>query len=369
MRSELPAPDVLWGRTLVVQVVQDPDGSGQLGELTGGRVTFDMGYQDNWFTLIRYERDRAVVFGRGRDDTWIAPEQPLDLLADAPDWVPVDELTALILREEIDVVRWWDGTWRHAGQLDDLRVRYETAVAMYPLLESEQLVAVFAESLPGVTHEEVAALFTAAEAATVKAELLSGLDPELSAAVLDYLGRGGVLADAHAVAEPAPPPVSRPRIRRRITSVEHSRLLVAAMMAATDHPRPAPPNSPELADIIDRVRRLHRDFGHADFAFRVGRGIGVGVPRHARKIPTGLRRLRDVEAGEHGRWLFIRFTVEGADVRVERAYDHWPSWYPRNPYHNDPDRRDLLDEFAHRPPSARPDWADLAADDYAYTRA
>ncbi|WP_156370781.1 hypothetical protein [Nocardia arizonensis] len=366
MQSELPAPDVLWGRTLVVQVVQDPEGSGQLGELTGGRVTFDMGYQDNWFTLVRYEDGKAVVFGRGRDETYLPPDRPQDLLAGAPPWAPVAELVPLVLREEIDFVRWWDGRWRHAERLDPLRVDYETSVAMYPLLEAEQLVTVFAESLPDVTHEEVVALFTAAEAGTVKPELLGGLDAGLSGAVLDYLARGGVMADTAPVVDPLPAPATGPRPRRRMTSAEHRRQLVDAMSAASDIPRRSPPDTPELADIVARIEMLHRDFGYVDFAFRVGRGIGVGRPRNARKIPTGLRRLRDVEAGEQGRWLFIRFTVADGEVGIERAYDHWPSWYPRNPYDNDPDRRDLLDEFARRIPAARPNWADMAADDYSY---
>ncbi|MBH0778184.1 hypothetical protein [Nocardia bovistercoris] len=366
MQSELPAPDVLWGRTLVVQVVQDPDGSGQLGELTGGRVTFDMGYQDNWFTLVRYRGGKAVVFGRGRDETYIAPEHPQDLLAGAPPWVPADELTAPALREEIDFVRWWDGRWGHADRLESLRVDYETAVALYPLLESEQLVAVFTESLPGVTHEEVAALFTAAESGTVKAELLAGLDAELSDAVIGYLTRGGVMADAEAVFDPLPAPATGPRPRRRITSARHRRQLVDAMIEASEMTRNAPPDTPELTDLLARIELLHHDFGHVDFAFRVGRGIGVGAPRNLRRIPSGLRRLRDIEAGESGRWLFIRFLVTDRHIRVERAYDHWPSWYPRNPYDNDPDRRDLLDELTHRAPSARPPWAEIAADEYAY---
>ncbi|MET7770747.1 hypothetical protein [Nocardia sp. NPDC005366] len=370
MQSELPTLDVLWGRTLVVQVVQDPEGAGQLGELAGGRVTFDMGMANNWFTLERYRDGTAVLFGQGRDDDYIAPVEPQDLLVGAPPWVPVADLTPLMLDEVIDFVRWWDGDdWRHADQLEQLRVEYETAVALYPLLELRQLVGLFAESLHGVTHDEVAALFAAAETRAVTRDLVSALGPDLSDAVFDFLDRGGVVAGSAPVAEELPAPATGPRLRRRITSVEHRRQLVAGMVEASELPRSTPPDSPELADMVARIHLLYREYGHVDFAFRVGRGIGVGVPRNARKIPTGLRRLRDIEAGEYGRWLFIRFTVEGEDVRVDRAYDHWPRWFPRNPYDNDPDRGDLVEELAARAAEARPSWAALAADEFAYVTA
>lgn len=367
MQSELPTLDVLWGRTLVVQVVQDPEGSGQLGELVGGRVTFDMGLAENWFTLVRYVDGTAVLFGQGRDDHYVAPAEPQDLLAGAPPWVPIADLTPLMLDEVIDFVRWWDGTaWRHSAQLELLRVEYETAVALYPLLELQQLIGLFAESLHGVTRAEIAALFAAAETRSVTPELVSVLEPELCDPVYDFLARGGVVAGSAPVAEELPVAGTGPRWRRRLSPVDHRRQLVAAMVEAPEKPRPVPPESPELIDMVARIRVLYEEYGHIDFAFRVGRGIGVGVPRNARKIPTGLRRLRDTETGEHGRWLFIRFAIDGAEVRVERAYDHWPDWFPRSPYDNDPDRGDLVEELANRGVDAQPTWAALAADEFAY---
>ncbi|MEV0295659.1 hypothetical protein [Nocardia sp. NPDC050710] len=365
MQFELPAPEALWGRTLVVQVVQDPEGSGQLGELVGGRVTFDMRYRDNWFTLVRYPRGRAVLFGRGRDDTYLAPDQPQDPLAGAPEWVPEADLTPLVLAEEIDFVRWWDsGRWHHAEQLDRLRVEYETAVALYPLLEFDQLVGVFADSLHGVTLDEVERLFAAAEAGAVSKDMVDGLEPALWDAVGDYLTRGGVMAGSAAVTEPLPAPAPGPRPRRRITAAEHRRQLVAAMVGASELPRPTPRDTPELADVIARIEALRDEYGTVEYAYRVGGRVATGTPR-TRKIPAGLRRLRAAEAAEYGRWLFIRFRADHAGVRVERAYDHWPSWYPLNPYRNDPDRADIVAELETRPPEWQPVWADTARDAFA----
>jgi len=380
---ELPDPVLMWSRwaafgaalaCLEVTDVWWVDDAGAHVDDHGGSSAH----------LLLAEDGGALWYGWDRDDSETGEHAPpIDLLADAPDWAPFEELGDLAAQEFLGWVHWYapDTGWRRAahppGVEDgrDVVLRYLSSDTE-ALAELREVQTDWAEHDPG--DEAGAAALTAAGerllAAAVRgdvdAAVLRALFPGRDAGAVDV--SAGLGAAARGGLVPGSTPPRRPadvRERRRpapaLTAREHARLVHAVARAGYEAPRPVPAATPELEALTAAVRAAvapgrtgallvevrpgstgMRSTGDLDVR-DVGRAVS-GVPL----------ALCDAEAGASGRWTFLAVVVRGTGpVRVWRAWDTVPPWWPHDgflPPHPDPG------ELVRRPPAWRPRWMELA---------
>ena len=84
-------------------------------------------------------------------------------------------------------------------------------------------------------------------------------------------------------------------------------------------------------------------------------------PRSARStLRHVLEHLHRQEASEdHGAWLFARVHSDGAVVRLDRAFDHWPRWWRAAGPGQGHSLADLRWEIDQRAEAWRPAWSAL----------
>ncbi|KAB2369628.1 hypothetical protein [Actinomadura montaniterrae] len=84
-----------------------------------------VGHQDgggNDWALEPLEGGRAVLYGCDHEMSWTRfHEPPLDLLAGAPGWLPLERLADMQAAKELGFVYWYDGTWHRVDYPDGLR--------------------------------------------------------------------------------------------------------------------------------------------------------------------------------------------------------------------------------------------------------
>jgi hypothetical protein len=171
------------------------------------------------------------------------------------------------------------------------------------------------------------------------------------------------------------------RTVRKLSDIEHDRLIWAAMRQEPERDRPAPVATGELGALVTWLRgRAPAGDGRCSLLARADDGsLTVHLGRHPprenagegrfgiyRELSDLVRRLRVAEAGDtYGRWLFLRVETTAGGFTVERRYDSWPTWWEHNG-ESGPWRGNLRAEIEARAERWRPGWTPLLAAEVAY---
>ncbi|MFJ5221517.1 hypothetical protein [Streptomyces sp. NPDC088400] len=124
--EDLPAPDVLWARwsTIAIVTAEDDESRGRYptGCWLDSRVALRLDDSGcTWWTLVRYDGGRAVLYGEDESSAVKWHEPPVDMLAGGPDWLPYENLRDLLEGYELGCVYWYEsGSWARAPYPDDL---------------------------------------------------------------------------------------------------------------------------------------------------------------------------------------------------------------------------------------------------------
>jgi len=381
--EELPDPALVWSRWSAFAAALACLGASDVWWVDDAGAHLD-DHGGSSMHLVLGGDGGALWYGWDRDASETGEHAPpVDLLADAPDWAPFEQLADLAAQERLGWVHWWvPGTgWRRAATppgVEDGRASLQRpldgdAAALAELLE---VATDWAEHDPA-DDAEVAALTAAGDrllAASgrgdVDAALLRALFPGLEADALDV--PAGLAAAARAGLVPGSTAPRRPgdvRERRRpapaLTTREHARLVHAVARAGYEAPRPVPAATPELAALTAAVRAAVAPGRSGSLLVEVGPGStglrstgDLDVRDLGRAVSVVPQALCDAEARASGRWTFLAVVVRGTGpVRVWRAYDTVPPWWPDDafqPPHPDPG------EVLRRPAAWRPRWTELA---------
>lgn len=402
-----PSPELLWahGGALAALVSGRAGSSGPL-RLVGEALCFDDGGSSDW-RLAWCGRDRAVLLGYDRDssDSTRYDKRPVDFLAGAPDWLPLDWIDDRRFRENIGYVYWWDGQeWEHAPYPDDWESdgasfsRYATTARAV----AEIVEMVFEGFAPedGDGGDPSAAPGTAlmeqARRGTIDTDtlaavlgLLDALDEEGDEDGEDAGGDGGGPRwDAEAARETArllglTPGSERPRLtaaagrpprapRPVISEREWSLLVGDAMARSPELDRPPVAAAPALERVVARVRDLglaHPGAATLHYDFRGNRritdGTGTLYKEYDTELMECLAALREDEGDpERGRWLGLRLSVTRDGVEARRRFDGPPDGGLGSTATDEVGAlHHLRREMDRRAPAWRPSWADLLSRD------
>ncbi|MFG2001450.1 hypothetical protein ACGFNU_20100 [Spirillospora sp. NPDC048911] len=121
--DDLPAPPELWARAATMAAVEaalpSEDFSAFFSVHANG-VTHDDAGGNTW-TLSLIEDGRAVLYGCDVEASRTRTREPaLDLLADAPAWLPLERLASMQRGAELGFVYWHDTGWHRIDYPADL---------------------------------------------------------------------------------------------------------------------------------------------------------------------------------------------------------------------------------------------------------
>lgn len=404
MRAELPDPSEIvarWGAqaaALAAIGIDDVwwfDADGAQFDDSGG----------NWSSLCLVDGGRAMLFGSDHEYSETeSVSPPIDLLADAPAWLPLDVLNARVEREHgrLGYVYWFDdGVWSRVGypaRADGSEPADGLLPTVGPGLDDEDAIAALADVVwewgqhdpadDGGPDEAAAVtaaagvLLAAAHARTIDADGITALVGRLTTVEVDVAAgvamasKGGLTAGSTA---PTRPPATTVAARRaRVLSDEqHQQLVWAAMQHASEARRPEPAPTRELLALVE-MARAHAPHGDGRCSLLVGatangahlapgefmpvdRVDDDGRARPVRELFHVVRQVWEADADpRHGHWLFLRLETTATDFTVERRYDSWPSWMPSRPY-SGPSISDVRNEMDARADEFRPAWVRLLA--------
>ncbi|MFF6781285.1 hypothetical protein [Streptomyces sp. NPDC012510] len=126
--GDLPAAEVLWARWALVAVLEATTEDEQAGHHRTGTWVDDKGlHLDDcgctWWGFEPRGEGRFVLFGEDESSGVRWHEPPVDVLADAPGWLPHDRLTELVDSGELGCAYWYEnGVWGRSpypATLDD----------------------------------------------------------------------------------------------------------------------------------------------------------------------------------------------------------------------------------------------------------
>ncbi|GID26046.1 hypothetical protein [Paractinoplanes brasiliensis] len=379
---DLPAPGLLWTRWATLSAAMTGIGYADVWFVDDRGAHHD-DHGGSWARLALVDRARAVLFGYDRDHSaTAAADPPVDLLTDAPDWLPWHDLTALAEADRLGFVVWHaEGRWS--------RTRYRDGVAdgltqtVGPVLSNENTLRELSDIVTEWGRHELRTpaerddvrdasedLLTAAVRGEVTGSTFERLLGRLTEPTLDLraalfaAGRGGITAGTR---PPRIPAGERPPLRRvrRLSQGEHNRLVWAAMHDAAELNRPGPPDTAELQALAAWMR-AHG--GHSVLAYADATSVSVRADQTGatRQLSDLLRALRQAESDpRYGRWLFLRVQTTPTEILVERRYDSWPKWWPDDGV-TGPWRDNLLEEMNGRAPQWRPAWVRLLDPEVAF---
>lgn len=208
--EDLPAAELLWARWALAAVMEATAEAETLGvHRTGIWIDAAGLHLDDcgctWWTLAPRGQGRYVLYGEDESSgvKWHAPA--IDMLAQAPDWLPFERLRNLMEGMELGCVYWYEnGSWARAPYPDRLRDDgLDCGMSRFAVREQ----ALDLLGLPRRTAEELLAAAeagrltaTAVEAAVEAASLDAGEEQpaEDRRAVLRALERSGLTARAQA---------------------------------------------------------------------------------------------------------------------------------------------------------------------------
>ena len=278
-------------------------------------VTADGAHRDdgggNWAHLALVEGGRAVLWGYDHEYSETCDtDPPLDLLAEAPEWLPWEELTRLQVSDQLGYVLWFDGGWRRAAYPDGVSDGLTSTAGSgldddAATAELNELVWEWGEHDDEDDRDEVSAavarLLALAAQRKVGPDALTALVGRLVNCDLDLPAglavarRGGITPDGSV---PIIAPGQRPD-RRRIRALSqnaHDRLVWTAMRETAELDRPVPVPTGELGALITwlRSKSLAGD-GRTSLLFYAD--DSTTTTRPGEFPPRGGQRLRDLPRG------------------------------------------------------------------------
>ncbi|MFJ8210689.1 hypothetical protein [Streptomyces sp. NPDC096033] len=168
--EHLPAAELLWARWALAAVLE----AGEEGERTprvhrtGTWIDEEGLHLDDcgctWWTLAPMGRGRYVLYGEDESSAVKWHEPTIDMLAQAPDWLPFQRLRGLLEGWELGCVYWYeDGAWARAPYPDGLADDgLDCGMSRFAVREKALDLLVYADR--GVPRERAQGLLAAAEA-------------------------------------------------------------------------------------------------------------------------------------------------------------------------------------------------------------
>ncbi|MFI1016206.1 hypothetical protein [Streptomyces sp. NPDC020965] len=121
--AQLGGPERMWERAVVLVLIDVTRTARPVFRL--GDRELSCSHSNGGWTLALRSGGRAIFYGQDVDcsDTTYRGDKPVDLLVNAPDWVPVDRLRELNDGYELGYLYWWEeGRWARApypGYVED----------------------------------------------------------------------------------------------------------------------------------------------------------------------------------------------------------------------------------------------------------
>ncbi|KMO97045.1 hypothetical protein [Streptomyces roseus] len=173
--ADLPPAELLWARWAFVAVLEatteaETHGVHRTGHwIDGGRLHLD-DCGSTWWTLARVGQGRFVLYGEDESSQVKWHKPAIDMLAQAPDWLPHEKLRALLEGWELGCVYWYEnGAWARApypeGLGDD-----GLDCGMDRFVERREVLGLLADHGPGAPQ-----LLEDAEAYRLRPEALDAL--------------------------------------------------------------------------------------------------------------------------------------------------------------------------------------------------
>lgn len=166
--ENLPAAEVLWARWALVAVLEataeaEEDGIHRIGTWIDERGLHLDDCGCTWWTLAPMGHERYVLYGEDESSDVKWHEPAIDMLAQAPDWLPFERLRYLLKGNELGCVYWYEnGAWARApypAELEDDGL--DCGMSRFAVREE----ALDLLTRPGlVSRERAAELLAAAEA-------------------------------------------------------------------------------------------------------------------------------------------------------------------------------------------------------------
>ncbi|MFK8906558.1 hypothetical protein [Streptomyces sp. YS-3] len=166
--ENLPAAELLWARWALVAVLEatadaESDGIHRTGTWIDDRGLHLDDCGCTWWTLAPMGGERYVLYGEDESSgvKWHTPA--IDMLAQAPDWLPFERLRRLLEGNELGCVYWYeDGAWARAPYPDQLGDD-GLDCGMSRFAAREEALGLLMDADP-VSREQAADLLAAAEA-------------------------------------------------------------------------------------------------------------------------------------------------------------------------------------------------------------
>lgn len=318
--EELPEAEDLWWSWAVLAALHRAVGNTACRFHSRDLVLALDGTDGSWLRMQRTFGSRIVLWGRSA----VAPPSALDARRGAPDWA----LTDATLEAWPTFMAWHvHGEWDTSAPGED-----EGAIHLLrPILTMDPRVVDLGRR-GELTPDQLAA-YAHGEALEAAAELLQQ------------------------AAAPAPA-TPRGSVRTRLRDQIHQQ-----MRDAEETDRVLLQRPPALVHWA-RVNGPGVPFEHAVMAQRDGLVATKARTRlpepTARSLHNVLGELHRAEASEEsGAWLFARVVSDGVTLRLDRAFDGWPSWFEVTYAEQGPSLEELAWEMSQRTPRWRPAWATL----------
>ncbi|MEU3600379.1 hypothetical protein ABZ714_16910 [Streptomyces sp. NPDC006798] len=117
--AQLGRPERMWQRAVVLVLIAVTRTARPVFRL--GDRELSCSHSNGGWTLALLPGGKAMFYGQDVDcsDTTYRGDKPVDLLADAPDWLPHQSLRELNDGYELGYLYWWEGEcWRRAAYPD-----------------------------------------------------------------------------------------------------------------------------------------------------------------------------------------------------------------------------------------------------------
>ncbi|MFC9792846.1 hypothetical protein ACFVJI_09420 [Streptomyces sp. NPDC127584] len=172
--ENLPAAEVLWARWALAAVLEATAKAEAQGVRRVGTWIDDRGlHLDDrgctWWTFQHLGEGRYLLYGEDESSAVKWHEPSIDMLAQAPDWLPHEHLRGLLEGWELGCVYWYeDGAWARApypGDLDDDGLD----CGMSRFAVREELLRDLIASERGLPRDRADGLVAAAEARSLTA--------------------------------------------------------------------------------------------------------------------------------------------------------------------------------------------------------
>lgn len=193
--EDLPDPQLLWTRWAALAVATSDTDEDRNWYLPFSWYLHFANWGSTWMGMARYGGGRYLLFGEDESSYTKWHKTPIDVLADAPDWLPLDELRELVRDAMIGFVYWYEGdAWHRAPYPETLSDDgLDCAMASLALGSSEEMAEVVGGWCEDYDRDAAARLefLARAEAGAVTDEALEELaaGAAMDAAELKELAR------------------------------------------------------------------------------------------------------------------------------------------------------------------------------------